>query len=433
VRGAEILAEEREIISRELAAGRSCRCIGRLLNRDHTVVSREVARNGGRSAYRAIPAQRRADELRARPKQRLLETNTALHDAVNYGLEQKWSPKQISKRLRQDFPDDDTMRVSHETIYQCLYLQARGELRIQLKLALRRLDTYVRNTAVDANVEGAARLPPPDEGNILIESFAHGWFWSIPLHTGAMSVGAVVDSQFAREHLQRDNLHAFLMEQLAQAPRSSAMLRSAALIHGPFVVRDWSYASDRITGDGFVLVGDAACFIDPLFSSGVHLALTSGMLAAAYVTSALKDPSIAAPAGAVYKDLYYRQYSHFREMAALFYRSNRSIDSYFWEARRILGESDAVAPRLVADGEEADEGILEMRCPALMNEYHHLPEATARVARGTGFCRHHTPGQWVSAACLRASTCSGEASVSTSSVQSMRSTGGLSVTPRARL
>ncbi|MCA1677336.1 MAG: IS30 family transposase, partial [Actinobacteria bacterium] len=103
----------------------------------HTVVSREVARNGGRSAYRVIPAQRRADEHRSRPKPRLLEENTALHDAVNSGLEQKWSPKQISNRLRQDFPEDDTMRVSPETIYECLYLQARGELRTQLKIALR--------------------------------------------------------------------------------------------------------------------------------------------------------------------------------------------------------------------------------------------------------------------------------------------------------
>lgn len=116
MRGTEILAEEREIISRELAGGRSCRSIGQLLNRDRSVVSREIARNGGRSAYRAIPAQRRADEHRARPKPRLLEKNAALHDAVNSGLEKKWSPKQISKRLRQDFPDDDTMRVSYETI-----------------------------------------------------------------------------------------------------------------------------------------------------------------------------------------------------------------------------------------------------------------------------------------------------------------------------
>jgi IS30 family transposase len=116
MRGVEILAEEREIISRELAAKRSCRWIGRLLNRDHSVVSREVARNGGPSAYRAIPAQRRADEYRTRPKPRLLETNTALHDVVNSGLEKKWSPQQISQRLREDFPQDDTMRVSHETI-----------------------------------------------------------------------------------------------------------------------------------------------------------------------------------------------------------------------------------------------------------------------------------------------------------------------------
>jgi transposase, IS30 family len=137
VRGVELLAEEREIISRELAAGRSRRSIGRLLNRDHTVVSREITRNGGHTAYRAIPAQRQADKNRARPKPRLLEKNTALHDAVNAGLTQKWSPRQISQRLPRDFPTDHTMRVAHETIYECLYLQARGELRTQLTLALR--------------------------------------------------------------------------------------------------------------------------------------------------------------------------------------------------------------------------------------------------------------------------------------------------------
>ncbi|MGQ0775416.1 MAG: IS30 family transposase [Pseudonocardiales bacterium] len=84
-----------------------------------------------------MPSQHRADTQRARPKARLLDTNTALHDEVNAGLEKKWSPQQISKRLRQDFPGDDTMRVSHETIDKSLYLQARGELRTQLKVALR--------------------------------------------------------------------------------------------------------------------------------------------------------------------------------------------------------------------------------------------------------------------------------------------------------
>ena len=116
MRGTELVAEERETISRRLAAGDSFRAIGKLLNRRHSVVSREVERNGGRSAYRAIPAQQRADEQRARPKPRLLEANTVLHDVVNAGLKQDWSPQQISKRLREDYPDDDTMRVSSETI-----------------------------------------------------------------------------------------------------------------------------------------------------------------------------------------------------------------------------------------------------------------------------------------------------------------------------
>jgi transposase, IS30 family len=137
VRGVELTADEREIVSRELAKGSSYRTIGRLLNRNHAVISREVARNGGRSAYRAIPAQRRADQCRIRPKVRLLETNKRLHDVVADGLEKKWSPRQISERLRADFPEDDTMRVSHETVYQTLYLQARGELRTELTLALR--------------------------------------------------------------------------------------------------------------------------------------------------------------------------------------------------------------------------------------------------------------------------------------------------------
>ncbi len=142
MRGTELVAEERETISRRLAAGDSFRTIGKLLNRSYSVVSREVERNGGRSGYRAIPAQRRADEHRARPKPRLLEENTALHDAVNAGLKQDWSPQQISKRLREDYPDDDTMRVSPETIYESLYLQARGELRTQLKVALRQGRTH---------------------------------------------------------------------------------------------------------------------------------------------------------------------------------------------------------------------------------------------------------------------------------------------------
>ena len=107
-------------------------------------------------------------------------------------------------------------------------------------------------------------------------------------------------------------------------------------------MKDWSYACDDIAGDGYVLAGDAACFIDPLFSSGVHLALMSGVLAAAYTTTALRDPDMAPAAAQVYQELYMKEYHHFREMVRLFYSSNRTVESYFWEARRIL-EGDEVS------------------------------------------------------------------------------------------
>src|SRR5262249_43086151 len=104
-----------------------------------------------------------------------------------------------------------------------------------------------------------------------------------------------------------------------------------------------SYISDTVVGNGYILVGDAACFVDPLFSSGVHLALMAGVLAAAYVTTALQDPSMQEAAGRVYQELYYKEYDHFRSMAQLFYSSNRTTESYFWEARRLLGRASPCA------------------------------------------------------------------------------------------
>jgi hypothetical protein len=160
-----------------------------------------------------------------------------------------------------------------------------------------------------------------------------------------MSVGTVVDSETGQEGLSRSGPEGFLQEQIAQASATSHMLQQAELVSGPFVTKDWSYVSDEVVGDGYILVGDAACFVDPLFSAGVHLALTAGVLAAAYVTTALKDPSMREAAGQVYKELYDKEYDHFRAMAQLFYTSNRTVDSYFWEARRLLGASESLSPR----------------------------------------------------------------------------------------
>jgi transposase, IS30 family len=148
--------EEREIISRELGRDPECstRFIGKLLGRRHSTIAREIERNGGSKDYRAIGAQARAEAMLARPKLRKLETSQRLHDAVNEGLVQNWSPKQISSRLRKDHPDDPELNVSHETIYESLYLQARGQLRTELTLALRQGRTQRVNRSRAATTRG---------------------------------------------------------------------------------------------------------------------------------------------------------------------------------------------------------------------------------------------------------------------------------------
>jgi IS30 family transposase len=130
--------DEREEISRGVAGDLSDRVIAAGLGRVQSVVSREIDRNGGRRFYRAYVAQERADGLVARPKVHKLEADVRLHGLVAAGLALDWSPQQISARLVSDYPDDPELRVSPETIYQTLYLQARGELRTELKLALRK-------------------------------------------------------------------------------------------------------------------------------------------------------------------------------------------------------------------------------------------------------------------------------------------------------
>jgi IS30 family transposase len=129
--------EERERISRGIAAGESARTIARGLRRAPSTITREIERAGGRRRYRALAAERHACERLARPKAGKLSRSPRLLAAVEAGLERCWSPQQISARLRRDHPDDAEMRISHETIYQSLYVQSRGELRRQLARNLR--------------------------------------------------------------------------------------------------------------------------------------------------------------------------------------------------------------------------------------------------------------------------------------------------------
>ncbi len=207
-------------------------------------------------------------------------------------------------------------------------------------LGLRQWDERFRNMAVYGYFKGSKKLPSPDESNIFIESYPDGWVWNIPLRDGLASVGVVVDSERGALEISTYGVDGFFRGQLDSAPLSREMLSNALLTYGTRVVKDWSYTSSQTVGDGWILVGDAACFVDPLFSSGVHLAMMAAVMAAAYVAASRKDPSIRGPAAHVYQELYHSEYSHFRELAALFYASNRTVESYFWESRRILGAGE---------------------------------------------------------------------------------------------
>lgn len=129
--------QEREAITRGLAAGNSFRTIARMLDRSPSTVSREVVRNGGRERYRAVAADCRAWDQARRPKRCLLAQRPKLRRIVAQKLMLEWSPEQISGWLKDHYPGNEQMQVSHETIYRSIYIQTRGVLKKELQKHLR--------------------------------------------------------------------------------------------------------------------------------------------------------------------------------------------------------------------------------------------------------------------------------------------------------
>jgi IS30 family transposase len=130
--------QEREEISRGVAGGESVRAVARRLGRAPSTISREIRRHGGRTHYRAMEADGRAWLRARRPKRCRLATHRRLRHVVATKLRADWAPEQIAAWLVSAYPDDPTMRVSHETIYRTLYIQARGALKQELLGHLRR-------------------------------------------------------------------------------------------------------------------------------------------------------------------------------------------------------------------------------------------------------------------------------------------------------
>ncbi|WP_199745844.1 IS30 family transposase [Amycolatopsis sp. WAC 04182] len=192
-RGVPLRSVERELIAFGLRQGKSFREIGAWIGRDHSVVSREVDRNGGRAVYSPLVAQRRADRMRRRPKERKVLKSPFLTRVVNEGLRKKWSPMQIACRLRLEHPMDHSRWVSHEAIYQALFVQAKGTLRAEVAEGLRQGRIKRRTRSRGAELRGKIKdMVLISERPAEAEDRAVPGFWE-----GDLIVGANNQSQIA--------------------------------------------------------------------------------------------------------------------------------------------------------------------------------------------------------------------------------------------
>ncbi|MEU8901152.1 tryptophan 7-halogenase [Nocardia sp. NPDC048505] len=197
---------------------------------------------------------------------------------------------------------------------------------------------FFRNLALFGYFEGGKRLDSPNSGNILCAAFEDGWFWYIPLTSELTSVGAVIRRD-AADKIQRDPAAA-LQGLIESCPIIKEYLSEAERVQdGPYgelrIRKDYSYCNSTFWKPGMVLVGDAACFIDPVFSSGVHLATYSALLAARSVNSVLAGEISESRAFEEFELRYRREYRVFHDFLVAFYGTHSDTSSYFWEAKRI--------------------------------------------------------------------------------------------------
>jgi halogenation protein CepH len=204
--------------------------------------------------------------------------------------------------------------------------------------AERQYSEFFRSLALFGYFEGGKRLPEPNEGNIFCAAFDSGWFWYIPLSPTLTSVGAVVRRELAGR-IQGDPEEA-LMSLIAECPAISDYLADATRVTtGPYgqlrVRKDYSYANTKFWRPGMALVGDSACFVDPVFSSGVHLATYGALLAARSINSVLAQEVDEDTAFREFEERYRREYGVFYEFLVSFYNVHVDENSYFWSAKKV--------------------------------------------------------------------------------------------------
>lgn len=162
------------------------------------------------------------------------------------------------------------------------------------QLKLKRRNRRHQSAAIFSHFSGVQRRAGEDAGNITVQRFAHGWMWLIPLRDGEMSVGAVCFPEYLKQRRgdgdARSN-EGLLMQTLQSEPSVRARMQDAQRSAPVHVTGNYSYTCAAMHGPGWVMVGDAYAFVDPVFSSGVYLGMNSAEQAAAVVDGALREPA----------------------------------------------------------------------------------------------------------------------------------------------
>ena len=194
------------------------------------------------------------------------------------------------------------------------------------KLGTRRFDAKLKRAAVFAHYEGVPRPPGRQAGDILLPTEDDVWYWIIPFSDGTSSVGAVFDPAVAGG-AEGETLEQRFERLIARSGRMPELLGSGRRTSKVYGISDYSAASGKLRGDGYVLVGDAATFLDPVFSTGVFLAMATGVRAAAAIDRALaKHGRVDAKDLKSYEKEANRLFARFRRFAYAFY------DPVFFEA-----------------------------------------------------------------------------------------------------
>jgi flavin-dependent dehydrogenase len=200
----------------------------------------------------------------------------------------------------------------------------------------RRYHNAFQNVAIWGYWTGTGRMSFAPEGAIANGAVPDGWLWGIPLHDGTMSVGLVLHkTSFKEKRQQFDSLERIYLDAIDSCPLIADLVRPGKLVTNIKTEQDYSYIADSVTGPGYFLVGDAACFIDPLLSTGVHLATHSAMLGAASIASALRGEVTEQQAMAFYERSYRQTYLRLMAIVAGMYQQYDGKETYFWQAQQL--------------------------------------------------------------------------------------------------